>query len=45
MIEKIIYRGKEFAFSKQINNDYDFEIACETLANNVHNNIHRCTRR
>ena len=41
MVRSIRYRGDEFVYYKEIANDYDFEIALETIRNNHRNIIHR----
>jgi hypothetical protein len=40
-IESIHYKGPKFIYFKKIHNAYDFEIALETISNNIHNTIKR----
>jgi len=40
MTQSILYQGK-FVYFKQIDNDYDFEIALNTIRDNLHNNVKR----
>ena len=37
----IQFSSKDFNYRREINNDYDFEIAVETINKNLHNIIER----